>query len=400
MERSSENTSHNTHNFFSRQWLWLIVGTLFIVLTFFFDNSLLRRGVGLRFSWLDGLMLYLTDFGMIFFALVIVTGLLLQKKLRWLALLVLSVALSFEITYLLKLIFQTPRPYFSLEIAIIPLTQAAGYSFPSLHSAFCLGIIPFVGKIFTKKYQQILAIIVALVIAYSRAYLGVHYFSDILLGGVIGYFISRIAIYVEDKYNFTAWFTGHVKNKLELRRQIAHIIIGMSIVLLIDLKLLTTNLLAIILLIGVALSFAYRYHPIPIIHEMLHYFERERDIATLPGKGPIFLVLGSLLAMLIFPITIAKGAITVLAIGDSVSHLVGRYFGKTKVPYSNKMLEGTIIAIVFSTLAALLFVDFEKAFIASLLTVSFETVYPDKMARILDDNLVIPLMAGAIMLVV
>lgn len=381
------------------RWLVLITGCMIILLTFFFDNSLLRRGVGLRFNWLDGLMLYLTDFGMLFFAVVTTTVLLVRKKFRWLAMLALSLAFSFELSYLMKLIFQTPRPYFSLEIAIIPLTQASGYSFPSLHSAFCMGIIPFIGKIYSEKYQRYLGVFIALLIAFSRAYLGVHYFSDILVGGLIGYLFSKLAIYVEEKYNFTEWFTGHVKSKLELRRQIAHLLIGMIIVFLIDLKLLTPAILAIILLVGVGLSFAYKYRPIPIIHEILHFFERPQDIAILPGKGPIFLVLGSLFALILFPVTIAKGAITVLAVGDSISHLVGRYFGKTKVPFSkNKMLEGTVVAIVCSTLAALLFVDISKAFLASLLTISFESIYPEKLARHFDDNLIIPLLAGLIML--
>lgn len=378
----------------------LLLGTsLLILLTFFFDNALLRRGVGLRFNWLDGLMLYLTDFGMLFFAVVTVTTLLLRKKFSWLAMLALSLAFSFEISYLLKLIFQTPRPYFSLEIAIIPLTQASGYAFPSLHSAFCIGIIPFIGKIYAEKYQRYLGVLIALLIAFSRAYLGVHYVSDILVGGLIGYLFSWLAIHVEEKYHFTDWFAGHVKSKLELRRQIAHLVIGMIIVFLIDLKLLTPGILAVVLLLGVGLSFAYRYRPIPIIQEILHYFERPQDIAVLPGKGPIFLVLGALFALILFPPDIAKGAITVLAVGDSISHLVGRYFGRTRVPFSkNKMLEGTVVAIVCSTLASLLFVDIGKAFLASLLTVSVESVYPEKLARHLDDNLIIPLLAGVIML--
>jgi len=383
------------------RFLVLLAVSLLILATFFFDNALLRRGVGLRFNWLDGLMLYLTDFGMLFFAVVTVTTLLIRRKFRWLAILALSLAFSFELSYLLKLIFQTPRPYFSLEIAIIPLTQASGYAFPSLHSAFCIGIIPFIGKIYAEKYQRYLGVLIALVIAFSRAYLGVHYVSDILVGGLIGYLFSWLAIYVEEKYNFTAWFAGHVKSKLELRRQIAHLVIGMMIVFLIDLKLLTPAILAIVLLLGVGLSFAYRYRPIPIVKEILHYFERPQDIAVLPGKGPIFLVLGALFALILFPTDIAKGAITVLAVGDSVSHLVGRYFGRTRVPFSkNKMLEGTVVAIACSTLAALLFVDPGKAFLASLLTVSVESVYPEKLARHLDDNLIIPLLAGAIMLLV
>jgi len=162
---------------------------------------------------------------------------------------------------------------------------------------------------------------------------------------------------------------------------------------------MTPNLLIIILIFGAILSIIYRYHAIPLIHELLVSMERPKDIATFPGRGPFFLVLGALLAMLLFPIDIAKGAVTVLAVGDSISHIVGRYFGKTKVPFSkNKMLEGTVVAIVLSTFTALLFVDFPKAFLASLLTVSFEAVYPEKIAHYFDDNLVIPLLAGAIML--
>lgn len=394
-------TAQRTSIISSRGWLYLLFFAVLLLLTFFFDNSLLRRGVGLRFSWLDGLMLYLTDFGMLFFAVMLTFSLIYQHKFRWLAMLAISLFLSFEISYLLKLIFQTPRPYFTLELATIPLTQASGYSFPSLHSAFCLGIIPFLSKIYKERWKQILACTIALTIALSRAYLGVHYVSDILAGGMIGYLFSQLAIIAEEKFHFTDWFLEHIKSKLELRRQIAHLVIGVVIVFLIELKLLTPNLLLIALVLGVLLSLTYKKRPIPIIHELLQLFERPKDIATFPGRGFIFLILGAYLSLLIFPISIAKGAIMILAVGDSISHLVGRYFGRTKVPFSsNKMLEGTVVAIVFSTLGALLFVDFTSAFLASLLTISLEAVYPEKIARYLDDNIAVPLLAGGIMLLV
>jgi len=397
---SAETNISGEKKFFSSgAWICLLLTCPLILVTFFLDNALLRHGVGLRFSWLDGLMLYLTDFGMFFFAVIVALSLLIQKKFRWLGLLTLSLVLSFETSYLLKLIFQVPRPYFNLEIAIIPLTQASGYSFPSLHAAFCIGIIPFLEKIYRQRYKQLLGIVIAVIIALSRAYLGVHYISDILAGGLIGYIFSLSAIYIEEKYHFTEWFLGNIKSKLELRRQIAHLIIGAMIVFLIELKLLTPNLLLIILILGVILSLIYRYKSIPFIHEMLQSLERPHDMVNFPGKGVIFMVLGSFLSLLLFPIVIAKAAIIVLAVGDSVSHIVGRYFGKTRVPFSkNKMLEGTVVAIVFSTLSALLFVDIGKAFLASFLTVTFESVYPEKLGRYLDDNLLVPLIAGAIMM--
>lgn len=393
---------HKPEHLITSRGLWFLgLGALTLLVTFFFDNSLLSRGVELRFSGLDGLMLYLTDFGMLFFAVLLSVNLLTQKHWRWLAILGLSLFVSFEISYLLKLIFQVPRPYFSLELATIPLTQASGYSFPSLHSAFCLGIVPFLGKIYRPRWQRIIAFVIAITIAYSRAYLGVHYFSDIIAGGMIGYSVSKIAIFAEEQWHFTGWFLGHVKSKLELRRQIAHLVIGVVIVFLIELKLLTPNLLLVILGFGILLSFTYKRWSIPVIHEILQLFERPKDIATFPGKGPIFLILGSYFSLLLFPIDVAKAAIMVLAVGDSVSHLVGRYFGHTRVPFSqNKMLEGTVVAIAFSTLGALLFVSFQQAFLASLITISIESVYPEKMAKYLDDNLLVPLLAGTLMLLV
>ncbi|MCC6643173.1 phosphatase PAP2 family protein [Candidatus Peregrinibacteria bacterium] len=384
---------------FRNPYLQITLIVLLINLVFFVDPSLLRKGTMLRFSWLDGVLLYLTDFGLLFFSILLSVSVILKKHWKLLFLIFLALILRFEISYLLKLFFQTPRPYLNLDLAQIPLTQAAGFSFPSLHSAYCFGLIPFINKIYTSKTQRFLAISIAIIIAFSRAYLGVHFFSDILAGGLIGYAFSKLALYVEARYQFTDWFVGNIKSKLELRRQIAHLVTGIAVVFLIHLKLLTPNLLVFLLIIGAGLSLLQKYRPSAFIHEILIKFEREEDLRNFPGKGAIFLMLGSLLALLIFPINIAKGAIMVLAVGDSISHLVGRYFGKIKFPLSqNKMMEGTVFAIVFSTLGALLYVDFTKAFIASLIAVVAETIYPAKLAKYFDDNLLVPLLAGGIML--
>lgn len=392
------NLSTKFKNLIQNPYFLITLVVLLVNATFFIDSSLLRKGLMLRFSWLDGLMLYLTDFGMVFFSIMLAFVVISRRHWKLLALLAISLIFSFEITYLLKLLFQTPRPYLNLDLATIPLTQAAGFSFPSLHSAYCIGLIPFLPKIFKERGWQILAASIAILIAYSRAYLGVHFFSDIIAGGLIGFSFSKLAIYVEEKYQFTSWFIGHIKSKLELRRQIAHLVSGIILVMLIDLKLMTSGLLVIVLVLGLVLSLTYKLHPMPFLHEILIKFEREEDLKSFPGRGPIFLILGALISLWIFPLYIAKGAIMVLAIGDSISHLVGRYFGKVKFPFSNnKMAEGTLVAIVLSTLGALLFVDFEKAFVASLIAVTIETIYPAKLAKLFDDNLLVPLIAGAVM---
>ncbi|MCC7431948.1 phosphatase PAP2 family protein [Candidatus Peregrinibacteria bacterium] len=372
---------------------------LLLLITFYCDQSLLRRSLNFRISWLDSFMLFITDFGLLGFAVLLLASLYLKSKWRVMALLLFSLALSFEITYLLKLIFQTPRPYFTIEFATIPLTQASGFSFPSLHAACCLGFFPFLKQIFRKHWPILISQIFLISVAFSRSYLGVHYFSDIFAGGMIGYFTSSILMNLQEKHQAIDWFMEHIKSKFELRRQIAHLIIGGILVFLIELNLITVNILLLTLVLGGLLSLITKYRPIPLLHELLVKFERPEDLRYFPGKGPFFMILGTLLCLIFFPIEIAKAAIIILAIGDSISHIVGRYSGKTPVPFApNKKLEGTIVAIILSTFGALLFVNIEKAFVASLIVISLEAIYPAKIARFFDDNLMVPLAAGLIML--
>jgi dolichol kinase/membrane-associated phospholipid phosphatase len=376
-------------------------GALLLLFTFFYDDALLRRGVGLRFSALDGLMLYLTDFGLLFFSVLLFGFLVYYKRFRLLVLIILSCAIAFEISYLIKLIFQTPRPYFAVEVATIPLTQASGFSFPSLHTAFCFAVLPFVSVLFDRKWQKYLAYLLIFLIALSRPYLGVHYFSDIFMGALIGFLTSKTILFYEQKYQFTQWFLAHYRDKLELRRQIAHLFIGLLIVFLLKLGLLNATGLLYILIIGGLLSLMQRKWQFPFFHKLLSFFEREKDLRTFPGKGSFFMVLGSYLTVLIFPLDTAMAAISIMAVGDSISHLFGRYFGRTVLPFSGpKKLEGTIFAIAASTLCALFFVDYFKAFSASFISLLVELFLPEKVSKYLDDNLIIPLLAGVIITII
>lgn len=93
-------------------------------------------------------------------------------------------------------------------------------------------------------------------------------------------------------------------------------------------------------------------------------------------------------------------AIMILAVGDSVTNIVGRYFGKIQNPFNEKKkLEGTIIAVVLSTLAALIFVPIWPAFLASTVAMGLESLNLGwkKRGIELDDNVMIPFVAGAVM---
>ncbi|URN92769.1 MAG: phosphatase PAP2 family protein [Candidatus Pristimantibacillus lignocellulolyticus] len=99
-----------------------------------------------------------------------------------------TLAISHIPVALLKHKFRRLRPYQSLPDVNIGLKPLEDPSFPSGHTTaiFAL-IVPILLNASLLPFIVVpLALIVALSVAWSRMYLGLHYPSDILAGGVIG----------------------------------------------------------------------------------------------------------------------------------------------------------------------------------------------------------------------
>lgn len=122
---------------------------------------------------------------------------------------------SFLLTFLLsdfvlKNIFQRVRPfldtkYFILNTFICPLD----FSFPSAHAATAFaaaGVLAY----FDKK-RRLFYYLVAVLISYSRIYLGCHYFFDVVIGAILGYIISRLLLSGHDTFPFhrKSWWTRY-----------------------------------------------------------------------------------------------------------------------------------------------------------------------------------------------
>lgn len=146
------------------------------------------------------------DFGLILFQIITHFGtggifwialtavLLINKKTRKVgSMCTVSIVLTFLVNNLiLKNLVARTRPYFVIEGLTTVGMRPSDFSFPSGHTAisFCVACVLF--RNLPKKWGS-LFLILAVLIAFSRLYLGMHYPSDVLAGALTGTFFSFVA---------------------------------------------------------------------------------------------------------------------------------------------------------------------------------------------------------------
>ncbi len=108
-------------------------------------------------------------------------------------------------SHILKPLFERIRPCNFLQNVHLLVACSKSYSMPSSHATNNFAAAVFFSRLFPKF--RIPFFVVATLIALSRVIVGVHYFSDILagalLGSLIGYLFSLAAVkfdyYIENK---------------------------------------------------------------------------------------------------------------------------------------------------------------------------------------------------------
>ena len=113
----------------------------------------------------------------------------------------------------LKYVYQRPRP--SLEW----LVDTIGYSFPSWHTASTMMVAGVLVIIINQRSRQLLlkrflqggAILVAVLVAFSRIYIGVHYATDIIGGWLLAVTLLEIIYPFYDRKRFEWRFTSKQK---------------------------------------------------------------------------------------------------------------------------------------------------------------------------------------------
>ena len=157
------------------------------------DNKILDFiAKNLHSKWLDYIMHFFTIIGEAgIFMLIISLICLLQKKHRRIGIIILfSALLGFVIGNLfLKNIIARDRPCTVFPENIYFIDCASGYSFPSGHTLH--SFIPAFVLLFNKRIKaSIIVFVLASLIAFSRMYFYVHYFTDILVGFILAAIIA------------------------------------------------------------------------------------------------------------------------------------------------------------------------------------------------------------------
>ena len=121
-----------------------------------------------------------------------------------------AIGIESVVTQILKYSINRPRPAQTYPGEIFPYQNEEGKSMPSGHTALAFAVATTAALEYKKWYIAVPAFIWAGAVGYSRMYLGVHYFSDVMTGAAIGVgsaFLSQylVRIIFKPKPPVTAW---------------------------------------------------------------------------------------------------------------------------------------------------------------------------------------------------
>ena len=145
---------------------------------------------------LDQVIPWLTHLGSVVAVLLfIVSGGILAKSRKLFYRLLLLYGIQSAILYGLKYLVGRQRPIFLLEI---PSRISAGPgeildpSFPSGHTLYAFMMATLLAHWFPR--HKFVFFIIACFIGWTRIYLGLHYPTDVIAGGILGYGLTRIVL--------------------------------------------------------------------------------------------------------------------------------------------------------------------------------------------------------------
>jgi membrane-associated phospholipid phosphatase len=161
--------------------------------------------------------------------------------------------LSSHLNLYLKNLFQQPRPFvFDPSVQLTPVEE--GYGLPSGHAQLAVVVWGGIATWTRKGWFWGVAIVLIVLVGFSRIYLGVHFPTDVLAGWIIG--AISLGLYLATQPGVKKWLAG-----LSLGSQMLLAFILPLLLFLIQPIKNTATAMGTLAGAGVGLTLTYRYVP-------------------------------------------------------------------------------------------------------------------------------------------
>ena len=177
-------------------------------------------------NWLDNFFINFTLLGDGLTSVIAVAVLLLIRKYKEGLVLLAAFLSSGLLTGLLKNIFSMPRPKLFFEQShlvcnsfIEGVTLSNNSSFPSGHTTSAFAMAMIIILLSNRKVASFIALTTALLVGYSRMYLGQHFLQDVTAGAFLGIVCAMLSYYFI--YQKKVGIKTFRKNKYSINQEIS-----------------------------------------------------------------------------------------------------------------------------------------------------------------------------------